>query len=75
MLDVMEAVLELSSLCISIRSSLAGYPKQLGGRGVRNSVRTPSMLVVDPSMTLCTPVLGATAGLSCRKNMSSVLKT
>ena len=54
-------------------ASLVGSLKILGRVGIRNSERTPSVILVDSAMTLRTPVLGVTVGFSPRENPSSLL--
>ena len=56
-------------------ASLVGYLTIFGIIGVSKSVRTPSKLMVEPAMTSHAPVLGVTAGFSCRDNMYSLLKS
>ena len=55
-------------------ASLVGSPILLGIIGVGKSVRTPSTLLVDPSMTSCDPILGVTVCSSRRDNRSSLFK-
>ena len=45
-----EAALDLRILCSSIRVSLFGLPRILGGSGVGKFVKIPLALVVDSAM-------------------------